>query len=695
VSAASWPGVGSVRFPPSAAEYLRTHAISASAAKSMGIRYLTALETASVLGLARYNYKELEGGSDSLAFPFDGDEGVVRLLHPDAPKKFLAPDDWKPRVTLHSPRLECARVRRDPKVGIAIAEGPGKGGAHAHHTGVPTISGNGLDGCGNAKKPIANFVSFVWKGREVTILVDSDAAAKPAQKQAIRRLWDYLVSLGASPRLRIIPALDGAEKTDVNDFLFARGAKALGEIPLTGIPDDWGAHAATAELNERLAFVTNGKAEVITVEQDLDFPGTRFVSMSRVPDLRLEYANQLTEVGKKRVGDVDVPQKRSKFDLWLADEYRREAKRIWMRPGAPWGLDPQTGEFNIWSGWAVEPAPPGKNRSWSRLRAHVSEVIACGDKAIAKYVLDWMAHGVQHPATLPEVALVLTGGEGTGKGTLAKALGRLYGRHFKHLEKPGALTDRFNDQMKDKLLVFADENFYAGDHAAASALKTMISEPTMTIEAKFANPYTLPNYRRFIIASNESWVIPAGPDARRYAVFQVSEHRRDDHAYFRALFGELEAGGYEAMLHDLMRRDISGFDPRRFPQTQALFDQKKLAFDHATRWWFECLCRGACHDSTLVPAAVWPKQILSSHPVEQIVSAGGVSVHEQRGLETKVGIALKKLCPTISKPRPSVAGKRQGVYLLPPLDECRRHFERYTRSRIDWETGELSPEGAK
>ena len=120
----------------------------------------------------------------------------------------------------------------------------------------------------------------------------------------------------------------------------------------------------------------------------------------------------------------------------------------------------------------------------------------------------------------------------------------------------------------------------------------MITEPTMMVEPKYVNAYSLPNYRRLVISSNETWVVPADADARRYVVMRVSERRKGDVRYFKAMADELERGGFAAMLHDLMHEDISGFDPRRIPQTNALLEQKSFSWDPIVNWWFEVLCDG-------------------------------------------------------------------------------------------------------
>jgi Family of unknown function (DUF5906) len=455
------------------------------------------------------------------------------------------------------------------------------------------------------------------------------------------------------------------------------------------MPDNWGAHEATQELNERLAFLTRGQAEVLLIDNDVKYPGTKCVTV--VPSYRLatQFENQRVVVGVKKDGD---PIYKTKYELWLKDPYRRDANGVCLRPGKPWGIDPATREFNLWWGWAVEPHEPDAKHHWRHFERHIRKIVANGDDRCATYILNWMAFCVQRPADLPEVALVFRGGEGAGKGTVAQVLGKFFGRHFLHLTASGMLTNRFNDEQKDKLLVFADENFYAGDHAAAANLKTMITEPTMRVETKFANAYTLPNYRKFIIASNASWVVPTGPDARRYAVFEVNEAHKQDGAYFKELNDELDDGGYEALLYDLLNRGLTEFDPRNFPQTRALFDQKRLAFNPVQEWWFDYLRSNTDKD--------WPKapeKYLRRGPIQAAIELRCPG-NLKRGLETQIGIELRKMCDvterraTIKDPINTHA-VREWVYHVPSLEECRRMFEEFVRTEINWETGEPKIKG--
>ena len=76
------------------------------------------------------------------------------------------------------------------------------------------------------------------------------------------------------------------------------------------------------------------------------------------------------------------------------------------------------------------------------------------------------------------------------------------------------------------------------------------------------------------MSSNNEWVIPAGADARRYFVVTVSDAHKQDHSYFARIARQMDSGGREALLEHLLNRDLSSFNVRNVPQTDALADQK-------------------------------------------------------------------------------------------------------------------------
>ena len=56
-------------------------------------------------------------------------------------------------------------------------------------------------------------------------------------------------------------------------------------------------------------------------------------------------------------------------------------------------------------------------------------------------MLNWSAFMIQHPEKQAEVALVIKGQKGTGKGTFFRALYKLAGRHGMHISNQQHFTN--------------------------------------------------------------------------------------------------------------------------------------------------------------------------------------------------------------------------------------------------------------
>jgi hypothetical protein len=243
--------------------------------------------------------------------------------------------------------------------------------------------------------------------------------------------------------------------------------------------------------------------------------------------------------------------------------------------------------WNLWRGFGVPP----RRGSWQLLRQHCYEVICSREQRDFEYLLDTEARMFQHPELPAEVATVLKGGEGCGKGILGRGLYRIMGQHGLHISHPEHLRGKHNAHLRDCVYLFADEAFYAGDKQHESILKALITEDTLAIEPKNKNVIDVPNYLHMWMASNLDWVVPASLQARRWFIPKVSDHRIGDRQYFAAIYREMEDGGLSAMLFDLLHRDISNFDPRAVPLTEPLAIQKLHSLDTLHRWWLTCLDR--------------------------------------------------------------------------------------------------------
>lgn len=128
--------------------------------------------------------------------------------------------------------------------------------------------------------------------------------------------------------------------------------------------------------------------------------------------------------------------------------------------------------------------------------------------------------------------------------------------------------------------------------AGEGVLKQLVTEPQIAIERKFFDSVMARNCLHILIASNNDWVVPAGPDERRFFVLDVDDSRQQDPAYFDPIYAEMDNGGREAMLHDLRKVDLRCFNIREPPASKALGEQKVQSLDPHAKWWLDKLMAG-------------------------------------------------------------------------------------------------------
>ena len=75
--------------------------------------------------------------------------------------------------------------------------------------------------------------------------------------------------------------------------------------------------------------------------------------------------------------------------------------------------------------------------------------------------------------------------------------------------------------MATCLFLQADEAVSAGDKHAEGRLKGLVTSTVEMIEAKGVDPVKVDNHLRLMMTSNSDWVVPAGKDERRFAIFDV------------------------------------------------------------------------------------------------------------------------------------------------------------------------------
>lgn len=458
-------------------------------------------------------------------------------------------------------------------------------------------------------------------------------------------------------------------------------AEILGEPFLKRLSEWYGGNKAQQdglvdEMNARHFAVRVGKDTVYGQEEEDE------LILQPAKALFEWYVNQKIVIGEKviqrgdRKGQTEKAEK-SKFEVWREHPRRRSYRTVTF---APPPRQPHKDDYNLWKGLAIEPVPG----DCSLFLDHCKTILCSGNEEHYEYLLDLLAFTVQQPGTPSEIAVVLKGELGTGKGIFIRNFGALFGRHFVQLDRSEHLTGKFNSAISGKVVVFADEAFFAGDKRDLGSMKRLISEPTLQIERKGIDSTREANCIHLFMATNEEWAFQAAMKERRFFCLHVSSDRIQDHAYFEAVQQECEQGGLSALLALLLARPVTHARVRNVPRTNELRIQQEHTLAPELKWWKGCLEKGG-----LDPDGEWPAEVNIEHLFESYIRWCDVQKINRR--ITDIDMSRRALKPWfIGEPRRNkVDGRRVWVRSLVPIGQAREIFDSIAGTTSEWEGTEV------
>lgn len=283
------------------------------------------------------------------------------------------------------------------------------------------------------------------------------------------------------------------------------------------------------------------------------------------------------------------------------------------------------------------------------------------------------------------MSVVKKGIRGIGKGLWVNYFGGIFGRHFTRISKRDQILGKFNAAIADKVVVFADECFYAGDKASLGALKTLITEPTLQIERKGIDPIEVPNFCHLFEATNEDWHTPAGFEERRFLALECSDVWKRRHPEkFDALVEEQHSGGREALLAYLLTRELTEERLRALrqpPRTAELDKQVGLTMSPEERWWFGRLQEGRV---TSLADDAWPARVTTEDLHQDYLNyCNDLRLHTRRIDRDH----FKKLVldDVLTKRDRGTKGLRRWTWKLAPLADARRFFDQKKGIETAWD----------
>lgn len=241
----------------------------------------------------------------------------------------------------------------------------------------------------------------------------------------------------------------------------------------------------------------------------------------------------------------------------------RHAQGVTVRPGQ--GLLVQEEEglcVNLWRPTELVPSG-GDPAVWLE---HMDRLIPeAGDRA---RVIDRMAYALQNPGVKLNSALVLLGGQGTGKDSALAPFWAAVGRH-NYATVPGLqVGGDFNEYMQKPWLLITEMPSFR-KRSSYEEIKALLTTPPehMRINIKGVSAFEVPNIINVIVTTNHADAIALAEDDRRFDV--VDTVVAGDPAYFKAYYEWLDAGGKAAVMGWLLAREVTAFNPKQAPPVSA------------------------------------------------------------------------------------------------------------------------------
>nr|WP_285816903.1 DUF5906 domain-containing protein [Lactobacillus taiwanensis] len=236
-----------------------------------------------------------------------------------------------------------------------------------------------------------------------------------------------------------------------------------------------------------------------------------------------------------------------------------------------WDTNPLS--FNLFQGYEYNELNDGEE-DYTVLQPfldHVYSIICSQNEKIYEYIINWLSFIFQNPTDKTQVAIVLTGVEGTGKTTFTDVICRLLGTYANDNANIDEITGIFNSSILMKKLIVCNEvkSFTSSKSYDSDKMKTLITEKNIDINRKGKEAVRQENVANFIFVSNNFAPIKISEFDRRYLVIEVSPAKRGDIAYFTQLKDSFTDKFYANLLTFLLNNNIKNWNRTNIPMTSA------------------------------------------------------------------------------------------------------------------------------
>lgn len=562
----------------------------------------------------------------------------VRILEKPSGFQIKMPKYMQPKDSLNHvyvPNIagtNWPNLLRDANLPLIVTEGELKA-ACATKLGFPCIGLGGVTMIEARKKGLAElpfFTATAWKGREVTIIFDTDeeSGLKPQVYRAALRLAELLLAKGAIPRLATLPFAGTGQKMGLDDYLIKEGVVNFSEKVL-GTALGFSSAQALFEMGENYYWVKSlgcvlemTTRRMIRKEVFLAEFGNRTIDKL----VRKMFINQ----GVKAPGySLEVIPRGEAFLKW---EARPDVDAMVYEPGNPSIVDSNA---NMWKNWACEP-----------IKGDISPFLwtldnVFGDDPVAReFIEDWFLYPLKYPGTkLYTIALVTSPLEGIGKTFPGEMLARfVYGMGSKadnaSILQEGDLGSAYNSFLINKQFIVGDDIAGNDAYTHLARIKGYVTNEYVTCKQKYIPEYTVRNRANAYLTSNHVVSFRLSDDDRRFFVHSPERAIKDVERYVKIRrWFEHEGGAGMVLWHAQNKYDEGRF----LPQAAAPHTKSRALLIELGRTDLEDWLKNIADKSEMLTRVLaTPKELLSLFNIQR----GGV---DNKVTEIHIGRSLAKL----------------------------------------------------
>lgn len=191
--------------------------------------------------------------------------------------------------------------------------------------------------------------------------------------------------------------------------------------------------------------------------------------------------------------------------------------------------------FNTWTPFICEGYIDDYTPNKEGLNFFLNHIkILCGNEEnVSDYFIKWIGQMIQYPS-VKTICPTLISKEGAGKGSLIKLMIAMLGEKkvFETTNSSRDVWGEFNNKMTNSFLVNLNELSKKDTIESQGKIKGLITDKSLTINAKGKDQFEINSYHRFIITTNKEDPINTSQDDRRNLIIRSSDELIENKEYF-------------------------------------------------------------------------------------------------------------------------------------------------------------------